>query len=134
MNNFKTVLAATSSISLQCCFPLEQELENELGMPPGDQVIAFQRRTFETPEHCCLHILKLLNSSEDSGFSNQTLHLDVLFEAGQDHPIQGEEQGVFHYSTDPTGGKMEVLVGSQENKKAGWGTAAAAAEDKDWVG
>lgn len=94
----------------------------------------FPKENFWNPWAFCLHILKLLNSSEDSGFSNQTLHLDVLFEAGQDHPIQGEEQGVFHYSTDPTGGKMEVLVGSQENKKVGWGTAAAAAEDKDWVG
>lgn len=48
----------------------------------------------------------------------------MLFEADQDHSMQGQEQGVLH-STDPTEGKMKVL----EKKKAAWGTAA---EDKDW--
>lgn len=75
--------------------------------------MAFQKRTFEIHEHCCLHILKLLNSFEDTGFSNQTL----LFEADQDHSIQGKEQGIFLSLNRPYWRQNEVVGGKPGEKK-----------------
>lgn len=71
----------------------------------GGQVMAFQKSLLKS---LSIAACTFSSSSEDSGFSN---HLEVLFQAEQDHSIQDREQGVFH-SADPTEGKMKVLVGN----------------------